>query len=258
MEARHVERALIGAFAAVVLSFVTATWLSERRTGIVERDALSIQQNAAPSIRRLATARGELRRIQLLVHRALDQDSKRARTTEIDAGRELLGEEIGAYQILPTYPGEQAAWQRAKVALEGVDTDLSSLISALERDDLPAAKAVERHLDRSSEDAALALSRDIDVNVAAAAGLAAGIEKSRLQGVFWAVILDGAGVLLAIGAAILALRVSLAFARCSGTAGARRAQGRGAGSVRRTDGARRPDPSVGRRNLAFDGRAVRR
>ncbi len=213
MEARHVERALVCAFAAVVLSFVTATWLSERRTAIVERDALSIQQNAAPSIRRLATARGDLRRLQLLVHRALDEDSTPARITEIDAGRELLDQEISAYQDLATYPGEQAAWQRAKDALERTHTDLSSIIAALERDDLPAAKVVERHLDSSSEEAALALSRAIDVNVAAAARLAAAIEKSRVQGVIWAVILDGAGVLLAIGAATLALRISRAHSR---------------------------------------------
>jgi signal transduction histidine kinase len=213
MEREHVDRTLILAFCAVVLSFVTATWVSERRTRIVERDALSIQQNAAPSIRRLATARGELRRLQLLVHRALDHDTKPPRITEIDASRELLDQEIDAYQNLPTYPGEQSAWQRAKVALDRVDTDLSSITSALERDDLSAAKAVERHLDSSSEDAALALSRDIDVNVGAAARLAAAIEKSRLQGVVWAAILDGAGVLLAIGAAILALRVSRAHSR---------------------------------------------
>lgn len=213
METRHVDRALVCAFAAVVLSFVTTTWVSERRTGIIERDALSIQQNAAPSIRRLATARGQLRRLQLLVHRALDHSSKGERITEIDAGRELLDQELSAYQSLPTYPGEQAAWQRAKVELGRVDAELASVISALQRDDLAAAKAVEVQLDATSEDASTALSLDIDVNVAAAAQLAAGIEKRRVQGLAWAMILDGAGVLLAVGAAMLALRVSRAHSR---------------------------------------------
>src|SRR6185312_6213218 len=106
MESRHVDRAVGLAFAAVVISFVSATWFSERRSAEVERAALSIHRNAAPSIHRLAAARAELRRLQLLVHRALEEDSRPSNVLEISAGRELLDQQLAAYTALPLYPGE--------------------------------------------------------------------------------------------------------------------------------------------------------
>ena len=213
MESRHVERAVALAFAAVVLSFVSATCLSERQSAEVERAALSIHRNAAPSIHRLAAARAEVRRLQLLVHRAVEEESGPWRVLEISAGRELLDQQLVAYEALPLYPGEGAAWERAKSAAARLDETLAQIVAALEGGDARSAHQLEARFDGTIEDLARTLSQDIDVNVAAADGLAADIQRSRRQGIVWALGLDGMGVLMAVAAAAWSLGVARAHGR---------------------------------------------
>ena len=210
---KRVERALIAAFAAVVLSFVGASWFGQHRASEIEQAALSIQTNAAPSIRRLANARAELRRLQLLVHRALDESTRRERVLEISAGRQLLDEEIEEYRRLPTYPGENTAWRDAKTSLARLDLDLAGIIEALERHDLDGAREQQERLDTASETLARALSQAINLNVAAASALAVEIQQSRRRGIVWTVMLDAAGAILAGLAAGLSLRASRAHSR---------------------------------------------
>jgi signal transduction histidine kinase len=210
---KRVERALIAAFAAVVVSFVGASWFGQHRASEIEQAALSIQTNAAPSIRRLANARAELRRLQLLVHRALDESTRRERVLEISAGRQLLDEEIDEYRRLPTYPGENAAWRDAETSLARLDLDLTGIIEALERHDLDAAREQQERLDTASEALARTLSQAINLNVAVASALAAEIQQSRRRGIVWAVVLDAAGMILAGLAAALSLRASRAHSR---------------------------------------------
>jgi len=211
--AKRAERALVTAFAAVVLSFVAASWFGQHHASEIERAALSIQTNAAPSIRRLANARAELRRLQLLVHRALDETTHRERVLEISAGRQLLDEEIAEYRRLPTYPGENVAWRQAETSLARMDLALAAIVEAIGRHDLEAAREQQERLDAASEALARALSSAIDLNVAVASALAAEIQQSRRRGIIWAVVLDAAGVLLACLAAGLSLRVSRAHSR---------------------------------------------
>jgi signal transduction histidine kinase len=196
-----------------VLSFVAATLYSEYRTGEIERAALDIEGKAAPSIRRLANARAELRRLQLLVHRALDDVSAPRRTIEIDAGRALLDEEIVEYTRLPMYPSEVKIWEGVKVSLARLDADVTAILAAVGRGDMSAARASQERLDDSSEGAAHGLSQAIDANVAEASRLAGDIGNSRRRGLIWALGLDGAGVALAVVAAMTALRISRAHGR---------------------------------------------
>ena len=136
-----VDRALVTSFTAVVLAYVGSTIFGEVRAGKIEEDALNIQGSAAPSIRRLANARAELRRLQLLVHRALDEGSPAgARLVEIGAGRSLLDNELAEYQRLPMYPGENEAWQHIRVAVARLDTDLGAILGGLQPNlaDLPS------------------------------------------------------------------------------------------------------------------------
>jgi signal transduction histidine kinase len=213
MESTYVERVVIVAFAAVVLSFLGATWFSERQSGEIQRAALSIQGNAAPSIRRLATAAAELRHLQLLVHRALEQESGSSAVVAIETARAQLDEQLAAYELLPVYPREDASWRRAESAVGRLDGDLSTITEALDRGDRSSAHQLEGRLDRSSEALALALSQDTDLNAAAAASLAKEIQTNRRRGIIWALLLDGVGVLLAIAAAAWALRVGRAYSR---------------------------------------------
>jgi signal transduction histidine kinase len=209
----HVDRALLLAFAAVVLSFVSATFYSEHRTAAIEEAALSIQGNEAPRIRRLANARAELRRLQLLIHRALDHGVPFQRQLEIEAGRALLDEELAQYKQLPMSPDEATRWQGAQLAIGQLNDDVNNIVAALEAGDLSRALARQDRLDGSSETLARILSSGIAVNTAEAAQLAERIGENRRRGVAWAVGLDGVGVVLASLAAALALTVSRAHRR---------------------------------------------
>jgi signal transduction histidine kinase len=209
----RVDAVLIACFAAVVAAFVGATVYTQHRTREIEGAALSIEGNAAPSIRRLAGAEAELRRLQLLVHRALVAGAPSNRTIEIESGRALLDAEVTAYRGLQLYPGEAAAWRRAESGLSRLDGDVSDILDDLSLGDRGAALAAEERLDAASEDVARALAVGIDTNVAGAAALAAQIGESRHLGAIWAVELDTVGVLLAILAVALALRISHARAR---------------------------------------------
>ncbi len=211
-----VDRALVTSFTAVVLAFVGSTVYSEFRAAKIEEDALNIQGGAAPSIRRLANARAELRRLQLLVHRALDEGSPAgARLVEIGAGRSLLDGELAEYQRLPMYPGENEAWQRIRAAVERLDADLGAILGGLQRGEVVAARARQFDLDAAAEVVAESLSRGIDINVAAAATGAANIRMTRRRGLWWAIGLDGAGTILAGFAAFLSVRAARAHARAT-------------------------------------------
>jgi len=205
---RRLDAVLIAAFAAVVLAFVIGTVVTQMRTVEIEQAALSIQSDAAPSIRYLANARAELRRLQLLVHRAVDGEAPSNRTPEIESGRALLEAEVAAYRKLPLYASEAVIWHRAESALSRLDGNLADVLDAVDRADRRAAQGAEARLDATSEEVARALSQGIDANTAAAAQLAGRIGASRQRGVAWAVEMDAAGVLLAIFAAGLALRIS--------------------------------------------------
>lgn len=213
MSLRRVDAVLILSFAAVVVVFVFGTVISQLRTVEIERAALSIQSDAAPSVRYLASARAELRRLQLLVHRGLDERATHDRTLEIESGRALLDAEITAYRKLPRYPSEAVVWRRAEVELTRLNGDVTDVLDAARHGDMSAARAAEGRLDATSEEVARALSQGIDANAAAAAELAGRIGQSRRRSAVWAVELDAAGVLLAIFAATLALRISHAHAR---------------------------------------------
>jgi hypothetical protein len=234
MESGHVERAIVTAFAAVVLSFVSATWLSERYGGDVERAAPSIHGKAAPSIRRLATAKTELRRLQLLVHRSLERDSDASAVLGINTGRELLEEQLAAYQALPIYPAEDAPWQRAKGAVGRLDNILSEIVAAIVRRDLASARQLESWLDGASDELADFLSQDIEINAATAARLSAEIQTTRRRETTLAVVLDGFGFLLAIVAATWSLCVARTGRACPQRDG--RTSGRGARLICRSDG----------------------
>src|SRR6185437_5287639 len=107
--------------------------------------------------------------------------------------RDLLQQELSAYQTLPTFPGEELAWKRAKEADDRFEANLSGIIAAIGDDDLPMALRLESRLDGSSEELARALSQDIEVNVAAAGRLAAVVQTSRRRGIILALALDGVG-----------------------------------------------------------------
>jgi len=210
---RSVSVTLILSFAAVVASFVGATCYGELRARQVERAALNIEGDAAPSIRRLANARTELRRVQLLVHRALDEGGASRRVPEVESGRALLHNELAEYQGLPMQDQEQRLWPTIQAELAHLDADVSAVLQALRRGDETTARARAEDLDESSERVADRLSEAIDANVIAARQLAAFIDASRRRATIWAALLDGAGVVLAVFAAARGLRVVRAHTR---------------------------------------------
>ena len=126
-------RALVIAFAAVAVSFVLATLVSERSDVKIRRDAAAITGNAAPSIVHLEAFRSEARRLVILADDEVDRaqerqfqrdrqhESRQARAGRVarslaptSAGVDLPTESLARlerewtlYRALPTFRGER-------------------------------------------------------------------------------------------------------------------------------------------------------
>lgn len=194
-------RWLVGVIAGVVLCFVAATAVGEHlETAIAERANLIIG-NAMPSVEMLTTSRGQLRRLELdLEHYAA---APVAQLPELRAGLEATRREVdtslASYISLPFFPRERELHSHVETSLAAVDQLLMGFMSS------PDPEILARlHNDFDVVDAAIEGVTAFD----AAQGARLGLEIQRIRGETRSVVvlLDAASVVLAIGAAYLALR----------------------------------------------------
>jgi signal transduction histidine kinase len=198
--------AVMAAFVVVVLAFVAATTYSESRASVIDASALSIANNAAPSIARLAAGRARLRQLALAEDEYADTllAGGRQSPAAVSAARAALEGDIQSYLSLPRYPGEREAWVEAKHSLDELDRALVDLVaaSAVGPVALRAADAQFRaRLDTVEE----AFMRDMQINADVAARLASRIEtvsRRRRRLVFG---LDGVSAVAALATALLVL-----------------------------------------------------
>jgi signal transduction histidine kinase len=173
-------------FAAIVLSFVAATALVHLELRSVDRAALGIATNTAPSIERLADARAELRHLQTVLEGAPD-----SRT--VHEARRALDDRVDAYLALPVLPDEHEAWTRVLAARGHVDEALG--VGDRQR----TASAIAELHD--------ALTASIRQSAGHTLDYANEIRAFRDRATVLAVILDVVCVLIAIGGALFVRKV---------------------------------------------------
>lgn len=196
------------AFLVVTLTFLLATGVSQLWAFSIQGPAADIATNAAPSIRHLAAAQGQLRHVQaLLAGACLEPTSPtaQARLAEAEQRERDLAAQVHAYLNLPaTFPGETALWldaERDLAALgDAIDHVATELSNGHPED---AAKTLTAHFDPVADHAAESLRRSIDLNAAAALERAATIQQARSRAATALYVLDGLAVVMTIGAAMV-------------------------------------------------------
>lgn len=211
----HWSAQLAFVFAMVVVSFIAATAITQWRVSAIDRSALEIAENAAPSIERLAVARGEIHRLQLLLDDRIDvvRDGGRFDAKPIEDSRRKIDGSIDAYRSLATFPGEQALWAEIVSGHIALNAALDRCISEAERGDFRAASAtLGQDVAKSADELGNAFSRDIEFNAEESRKLALRIRWIRSRSMSVAVGLNVVCALVTIAGAITLRRAMNAHA----------------------------------------------
>jgi signal transduction histidine kinase len=205
-------RPILVAIFAVVASFLASTVLTESRAAGIDAAAVSIAENAGPSIEHLAAARADLRRLQALladyVNRAVL--GRPGDLRNLTAARANVTRDIEAYLVLPVYPGERDLWQTVSTELDGLDR-LSGQVLALvsEGHAAQANEIADRELRAAFDRTSDAIMASIDFNGRQTRSLASVIEEHRGRARRVTLMLDA----LSISLAVIAGGVAIAFIR---------------------------------------------
>jgi signal transduction histidine kinase len=176
-------RRLAIVFAAIVASFVAATAAVHWQMRAIDRAAVGISENAAPSIEYLTAARVELRHLQSLL-----RDEHLRDPSAIDESRRALNRAVDAYLELPLLPDEGAIWRHVFRARATLDAD-------------PTLS--EEHVSDLND----ALTTAVRADAGHAGDFAREIQTFRAGSTRLALALDIACTLIAMGGAIVVLRL---------------------------------------------------
>ncbi|WP_437715880.1 ATP-binding protein [Sorangium sp. So ce448] len=203
---------LFAAFFVAIASFVISAGYAEHRAAEIDAAAMSLAENATPSIMHLAAARAELRHTQALLS-DLVNDAALGRPRdrhELDEARDSLSRSIDVYLGMPVYPGELKQWQTVAQALGKLDLDTDRALSLVANGHPDEAnKLVDGALRadfNSTNDAVMA---SIELNARHARRLAIEIAANRVHSRRTALVLNTASVtfaLLACAAAAVQVR----------------------------------------------------
>lgn len=194
-------RWLVGVIAAVVLSFLLATIVAQHLESAIGTRSHDIAENAMPSVQLLTRALGDLDRLDydLDQYAGLPVGQRSRFQAQIIEDRQDIGRQLVAYVEQPQFPGEPELFAVVQHDLR----DLDSLISAfLPSGDHGELTRVHRQLDQVEESIQSVV--ELNATQGQQAGREIGLIRRKSRGlVTW---LDALSVLLAIAAAVLALR----------------------------------------------------
>jgi signal transduction histidine kinase len=190
------SRALLVAFLAVVAAFIAATVWAQHAARGIDVDALLISREAAPGIEALSSLRAELRSLELQAIQALDTRDD----SSVSKARATVDALIGRALALPGDPYEKN--QRA------FDEAAERAMAEARAGRAHAARDTLLRKARPQGDAAVAIAQDlVDYDARVAEKAARHIEEERTRANRVAYKLDALCALLALAAALLALRV---------------------------------------------------
>ncbi|WP_437484466.1 ATP-binding protein [Sorangium sp. So ce1014] len=203
---------LFVAFFVAIASFVISAGYAEHRAAEIDAAAMSLAENATPSIMLLATARAELRHTQALLS-DLIKDVALGRPLdrhELDEARDNLSRSLDAYLGMPVYPGELKQWQTVAQELRKLDLDADRALLLLANGHRNEAnKLVDDTLRADFDATSEAVMASIELNAKHARRLAIEIAANRVRSRRIALVLNTASVtfaLLACAAAAVQIR----------------------------------------------------
>jgi signal transduction histidine kinase len=193
-------------FGVVVLCFVAGTIFTHLHLLAIDRASMDIAENAAPSIERLAAARGEIRRTQILLRDSLDRRSTGATVdpSAIHEAIDALGGSISDYLKLPVFPEERELWTDILRGQESFSEAVARCLSESESGNSRAAEATYRNgVSASAEGLSAALTRTVEFNATQSHDLALRIKSLRGNSTRVAFGLDALSALVAVAGAIV-------------------------------------------------------
>jgi signal transduction histidine kinase len=202
MTTRSISVPLAGAMAIAVTAFAFALIYSQSRLGTIDRRALAIATNAAPSVEHLAEGRAQLFRLAANVREFASEGATRSQWArgQMLESRNLLIAEIAAYQSLSSFPGEGAMAADLTRRLGDLDDALRRLL------DGEVEGAELRDLQAAIQSFAAVVQRLIDFNAAQLQEETHQILEARRRAVMTAVVLGGIAVACACLATLLGAR----------------------------------------------------
>ncbi len=194
-------RMLVGVIAGVVMSFVLAALISQHIERSVADRVGDIVSNAMPSIHMLSAMRGDLRQLEndLETYPDATPTERSAIRDRLTTTRADIGADFETYAALPFFSGEPPLYSRARDDLATLDTNVASYLAHPDATSLQSVRHDIDTFDRS-------LQRMISFDAAQGQRLGLEIERIRGQTRATTVLLDATSVVLAIVAAILAVR----------------------------------------------------
>ncbi len=193
-------RWLVGVMTSVVLAFVVATLTAQHVQSAIAARASDIIGNAMPSVKLLSAARGDLHRMEHDVeHEAAGAEDRAALESEIAVARQDMAEAVTSYLTLPFFPQEQSLFAPVANGIAKLDAEHAAWRSSRSPGGLAALRS-----DFIAVDAAIERSIAFDAEQGQRLGLE--IEQIRGESKGVVTLLDSLAVVLASGAAVLALR----------------------------------------------------
>jgi signal transduction histidine kinase len=199
-------RLLVGVSAAVVVSFLVATVLSQRLAAKIDDDAQSIITNAMPSVQYLSAARTDLHRVDAAAERyaAARMSGTTPDPTWLDAPRRDLNSAIETYLALPFYPGERELYKGTADAIGHLDEEIGA-VKNLRIGAGSTPSEVLRQVRDATVEVDVKLQHQVDFDAAQGQMLSSEIATLRRRSARIAYSLNIASVLLAIAATALAV-----------------------------------------------------
>ena len=185
--------ALVGAFAAVAVSFLGANAVTQHAMRRIDAASDDIAFNSAPSIQHLAALRSAARQTQFLVA-ALFTGGAPGDRAAVEASLATVNAEADAYLRLPTFPGEKEYWRALDDAIFVFNGAVQRALAELPRVAVAA--------DRLSE----ATARAVEFNAANGRALALRIKAVRHDSSWIAWVLTISCALFALLAGLLVQR----------------------------------------------------
>lgn len=207
METRRVRlpghTALVGC-AGIAFAFIVSTLLSQRSSGDIEGEALSISFGAAPNIEAISGARTELRHLQTMVLEKIELGSKRPGAAQAIA--QVRRELDARLSLVSAQRGDEAALLgRFREALRRFDLAAERALTNARRGPDAAllartAEELQRLADEASDDGGALIGLEVE----RARGAALQIERLRQRSNRAALILDAlcGGVAVVIAALV--------------------------------------------------------
>jgi signal transduction histidine kinase len=207
-DARRWQLALPITVVAVILCFIGSTALAHYRLSRIDAESAQIADDAAPSIRHLAAAHTEIRNLQLVIARDLDQvlHGEPRKKGDIRKSRDKIAEELRTYLQLPLLPDERALWEDVHSSLSVLYQDASRVVGEIDTDPTRARQDFERLLVPAADKTSAAIERSINLDAQDAHDLAERIRVQRRHATRLALGLDLACALLTFVAAWVLMR----------------------------------------------------